>query len=166
MPTRPRTALALSRNVSCLVTLAALALGACGDDTPDLPGGTDPARFIGTWAVSVGSFSCPGLGQTVPLAGESVAVAAGSDAPITATVRGCAVKFDISGLEGTARAPQTCQVSVTGIQVPVDLSVTSGKFTVVPGTGSSATGVLMLAGNVTLLGMPAACTATANVNRS
>jgi hypothetical protein len=102
----------------------------------------------------------------VPLAGENVVVAAGSDAPITATVRGCAVKFDISGFEATARSPQTCQVSVTGIQVPVELSITSGSFTVVPGTGTSATGVLTLAGNVTIVGSPTACQATANVNRS
>ena len=77
--------------------------------------------------------------MTLPLAGESVAVTAGGDAPVQATVRGCAVKFDISGVQATARSPQMCQVNVTvgGATTAVPLTITSGTFVVAPATGAT-----------------------------
>jgi hypothetical protein len=160
----------LSRSATPLVAGLALALAGCGDDTklPDVP--TDPALFIGNWTATIGSFSCPQLNpMPVPLDGETIAVTAAADAPIQATVRGCVVRFDISGLRGTARSPQMCRpmFMAGGITVPADLTISSGSFVVakLPGAGEQPTGVLQLAGTATFAGLSSMCEATANVNK-
>ena len=160
----------LQRSATRLVAGLAFALAGCGDDAklPDVP--TDPSLFIGSWRASVGSFNCPMLNpMPVPLDGETIAVAAAADAPIQATVRGCVVKFDISGLKATARSPQTCRpmFMVGNITVPADLAISSGSFVVakLPGAGEQATGVLQLSGMAMFAGLSSMCEATANVNK-
>ena len=154
-----------------LTSICALAVAGCGDDNKlDVP--SDPALFIGNWQVTLGSFNCPGLGPAgmVSLVGEMIAVTAAADAPIQATVRGCPVKFDLSGLKATARGGQKCMPMLSGgpVVIPAELTINSGSFAVakVPGVGEQATGVLQLSGTVAIATVTSMCEATANVSKA
>ena len=109
------------------------AVGGCGDG--DDAG--DAAAFIGTWHIIDGNaVACQLL--TTPLGGAQVKMTAASDAPLQVDVRGCLMKFDITGNTAKARAGQTCRTTfeIAGMgNLEVDLSIAKAEFAVTGGTG-------------------------------
>lgn len=132
---------ARSRASCCLALGLALGLaaGCGGDDDAD-----DAAAFIGTWQIIEGNAVACGL--TAPLGGAQVKMTAGTDAPLQVDVRGCLMKFDVSGSTATARANQTCKTTFEFMSqnLEVDLAVAAANFSITGTTGNLAmTGTAM-----------------------
>jgi len=106
-----------------------LAAGCGGDD--------DAGAFIGTWQIIEGNAVACGT-LSAPLGGSQVKMTAGTDAPLQVDVRGCLMKFDISGSTATARADQMCKTTFEfmGSNLAVDLAVSKAEFTVDGMTGN------------------------------
>jgi hypothetical protein len=124
------------------VALALGPLGCGGDD--------DQAAdvFIGTWQIIEGNATarCTGLSPTSSLGGAQVRMTAATDAPLQVDVRGCLLKFDISGATASARPNQTCKTTfdLAGMNLEIDLTVAKADFTV---TGTN--GLLTMMGTAT-----------------
>jgi hypothetical protein len=132
--------------VAAALVALALGAGACGDD--DTPS-NNPELFLGTWMVTSGmaKATCTGFAPMQSLAGASVQLTAGDDAPLMANVRGCMLKFDIAGNVATARPNQTCTTNfeLMMMPVPIELTIASATFKV-----EGTTGTLMQSGTATI----------------
>jgi hypothetical protein len=120
--------------------------GGCGDDAKP---SSNPELFLGTWMVTSGMAraTCTGFAPMQSLAGASVQLTAGDDAPLMANVRGCMLKFDIAGNVATARPNQTCTTNfeLMMMPVPIELTIASATFKV-----EGTTGTLMQSGTATI----------------
>lgn len=150
-----------------MAALLVLGTSACGGDDAST---SDPQRFIGTWKATTGQLAvtCPGL--PVPaddLAGETLTVTAGTDAPIEATISGCKVKFDIAGDVATARPNQTCMITypTQAGNLAATLTIASAGFTL-----KSTGGDYAQAGNATVTiaipGLPGSATCSYQITAS
>ena len=160
--TRGFTAL-VRRLALTTVTTAALAggpalVGCGGSDSAN-----DPKRFIGTWVADAGELkiTCP-LPVPLPaqsLKGESLTIGAGTDTPLVTTVRGCVVKFDVSGDIAIAKPGQSCTTSAmipgTTSALSFTLTVSSATF-----TNHGSTGDFAQNGSATTTGVPTLGTLT------
>jgi hypothetical protein len=141
-----------------LLGLALTAAGAgCGGDSD-----SSADAFLGTWQLQDGMASamCGALNPTSPLTGAQVKLTAGTDSPLQVDVRGCLMKFDISGKTASARAGQSCQTTfeVLGSNASVDLTVSSATFAV-----NGSLGELNMSGSATIAFIPSACPYTVSM---
>jgi hypothetical protein len=144
--------------VLALALSAALPAAGCGSDGPSGPN-LDP--FLGTWTISTGAAAptCPAFPMLPPrnLAGGTITVSKAEDAHLTIGVQiemqTCSLKYDVMGDTATARAGQSC--SITIMMIPAVVMPMMATFKVSAGTGTVA-----LTGTASAIGMQ--CTLALN----
>jgi hypothetical protein len=132
----------------CLL-LAGVA-GGCGEDAPDL------SKFVGTWKVEAGTAN-PNCGDNVPvppfdLKDETVTITTATDAHLVATIRSCALKFNVNGDLASVLPNQTCTFQYTAtdmagrsMDLSANLAASSGNLTFMGTTAD-----VVLAGTATV----------------
>lgn len=120
-----------------ITALLCASLASCGGgDGPDL------SPFVGNWKVTMGTATpqnCLGVMQGADLTNETIAITTGADADLSATLRGCALKFNVANNIATLVPMQPAcpfTVPVSGMNLPAMLTPSSGNITV---SGTTAT---------------------------